>query len=141
MHFSLIGLARLPKHLRVEHREYTIINEKYEGRAQIFFTSPKGAKVQINCEPVDNRNDEIAGAFRVLIDDRTVVAEHDRREYFRETTELPNETLRSLVEQALGDLTAAELERDPSNRHTNARNETAKRARKAAEIAALLEKL
>ena len=141
MRFSLLGLARLPKHLRVENREYTIVNEKYKGRAQILFTSPKGAQVQINCEPVADRNDEIAGIFHVMIDGRTIVEENCSGGYFRETVDLPNETLRILVEQALSDVTAAELERDPSNRHANARNEVVKRAKKAAEIAVLLEKL
>ena len=120
MDILLNGIGYLPAETVVHGRHYQIRVEKEILTAiqnsVITFEAPGGVPIEIFFidDLAKDRRDTL---IRVTIDHVKVLDEFGNWAYFIQTTDLPDQRLRKLVEQALRDLIAEEKRQDPSGRH------------------------
>ena len=133
MKFDLYGCNRLPSPLTVEGRTYTIV-AKNAGAA--VFRSPLGAEVAISFYTwEDSWNTPHSQAY-VTVNGTLITPVR-----MTDTIELADPALRGLVETALKDVMAAELQLDPTGRHDSEARRTGQDAQSVAKRERALRKL
>jgi hypothetical protein len=118
MKFSLRGVRNLHSPVVVAGRTYIIKKSHTYERATATFTSPRGARIDLEFAAYED------GTSWIWPNVDGAKIRHPDHVAFGDTADLP-EPLRPLVEQAIRDLEAEELRTDPTKRHAKSQALTA----------------